>query len=153
MVPLKPKDKAPQFKLKDRDGKSVALQDFKGKHLLLYFYPKASTSGCTAQACSVQESLADLKSAGCAVVGISPDTPDAQKKFANKYGLEFPLLSDPDHSVADAYGVWGKKSMYGREYEGIIRSAFLISPKGEIVQAWYKISPKDTASSALKALA
>lgn len=153
MAQLNPKDKAPQFKCKNQDGKSVALQDFKGKHLLLYFYPKASTSGCTAQACSVQESLADLKRAGCAVAGISPDMPDAQKKFAAKYGLDFPLLSDPDHSVADTYGVWGKKSMYGREYEGIIRSAFLIGPKGEIVQAWYKISPKDTAANALKALA
>lgn len=152
MAKLKKGDKAPVFNLTDQDGKKVKLSDFKGKKLLLYFYSKANTGGCTKQAISVRDAKGDFEQLGVAAVGISPDLPDAQKKFDAKQGLGFPLLSDPDHKVADAYGTWGEKSMYGRKYEGIIRSSFLIGQDGKIIDAWYKVSPKDTISKALKAL-
>lgn len=152
MPTLKPGDKAPSFKLKDQTGNTVSLADFKGKKLLLYFYPKADTSGCTKQACSVRDAEPDLSHAGIAAVGISPDKPDKQKKFDDKYALGFPLLSDEDHSVAKAYGVWGEKKMYGKSYEGIIRSSFLIDEKGKVMQTWYKVSPTDTVPNAKKAL-
>jgi peroxiredoxin Q/BCP len=152
MGQLKAGDMAPQFELADQAGKKVKLSDFKGQKLLLYFYPKANTPGCTTQACSIRDAQGDLTPVGVAAVGISPDKPDQQKKFDDKYGLGFPLLSDPDHAVADAYGVWGEKSMYGKKYEGIIRSSFLINEDGKIIQAWYKVSPKDTVPKACEAL-
>lgn len=152
MPNLKPGDKAPNFKLKDQSGKTVSLADYKGKKLLLYFYPKADTSGCTKQACSVRDAEPDLTQAGISAVGISPDKLEKQKKFDDKYSLGFPLLSDEDNSVAKAYGAWGEKKMYGKSYEGIIRSSFLIDEKGKIVQAWYKVSPLDTVPNAKKAL-
>ncbi len=144
--------RAPDFSLRDQNGKTVKLSDFRGQKVLLYFYPKADTPGCTAQACSVQESLPDLSRLGIDAAGISPDPPERQLKFARKYGLAFKLLSDPEHKVASAYGVWGEKSMYGRKYEGIIRSSFLVDEKGRIIQAWYKVSPKDTVPLARQAL-
>jgi thioredoxin-dependent peroxiredoxin len=152
MPNLKPGNKAPAFKLQDQNGNTVSLANFKGKKLLLYFFPKADTSGCTKQACSVRDAEPDLSQAGIAAVGISPDKPDKQKKFDDKYSLGFPLLSDEDHSVAKAYGVWGEKKMYGKSYEGIIRSSFLIDEKGKIIEAWYKVSPADTVPNAKKAL-
>jgi peroxiredoxin Q/BCP len=152
MAQLKAGDTAPNFNLKDQNGKAVELSDFKGKRLLLYFYPKAGTSGCTKQACSVRDADADLSRLSVAAVGISPDSPDQQKKFDHKNGLGFPLLSDLDHAVADAYGAWGEKSMYGKKYEGVIRSAFLIDEKGKIVEAWYKVKPLDTVPKVLEAL-
>jgi peroxiredoxin Q/BCP len=152
MGQLKPGDIAPQFELEDQNGRKVKLSDFKGRKLLLYFYPKANTPGCTTQACSVRDARGDLDPMGVAAVGISPDTPRQQKKFDEKYGLGFPLLSDADHAVADAYGVWGEKSMYGKKYEGIIRSSFLIGEDGKLLQAWYKVSPKDTVPKACEAL-
>ncbi len=120
---------------------------------MLFFYPKALTSGCTKQACSVRDARTDLADLGVAALGISPDPVDLQKKFDTKHSLGFPLLSDPDHKVADAYGVWGEKSMYGKKYEGIIRSAFLIDEDGRIMQAWYKVSPEQTVPKAREALA
>ncbi len=150
---LKTGDKAPNFKLTDQDGKTVKLSDFKGKKLLVYFYPRADTPGCTKQACSVRDAEPDLARTGVAAVGISPDSPQKQKKFDEKHGLGFPLLSDGDHSVAQAYGVWGEKKMYGKSYEGIIRSSFLIDEKGVIMQSWYKVSPADTVPNVRKALA
>jgi thioredoxin-dependent peroxiredoxin len=152
MAKLKAGDKAPSFKLTDQSGKTVKLSDFKGKKVLVYFYPKADTPGCTKQACSVRDAEPDLQVDGVVAIGISPDKPGKQKKFDEKYGLGFPLLSDEDHSVAKVYGVWGTKKMYGKSYEGIIRSSFLIDEKGIILQAWYKVSPADTAPNVSKAL-
>jgi peroxiredoxin Q/BCP len=152
MAKLKTGDKAPGFKLEDQNGKKVKLADFKGRRLLLYFYPKAGTSGWTTQAESLRDAQAGLAKSGVAVVGISPDPPEKQKKFDEKYHLLFPLLSDTDHTVAKAYGVWGEKIMYGKKMGGITRSSFLIDEQGEIIQAWYKISPQDTAPKAYEAL-
>jgi len=145
-------DNAPGFALPDQEGNTVSLSDFSGRKLLVYFYPKADTPGCTKQACSIRDAEPDLTGLGIAAVGISPDAPEKQRKFDDKYGLGFPLLSDPDHAVADAFGVWGEKSMYGKKYEGIIRSSFLVDESGKVLRAWYKISPKDTVPEAVKAL-
>lgn len=152
MTELKHGDAAPDFCLKDQDGKTVKLMDFKGRKLLLYFYPKADTPGCTAQACSIRDSFKDLADKGIASAGISPDKVNEQKKFAGKFNLPFQLLADEEHKVAEAYGVWGEKSMYGKTYMGIIRSSFLIDEKGVIIQAWYKVKPEDTVPNAIAAL-
>ncbi|MGQ9616004.1 MAG: thioredoxin-dependent thiol peroxidase [Spirochaetota bacterium] len=149
---LKAGDRAPEFELPDQTGKTVKLANFRGKKLLIYFYPKANTPGCTKQACSIRDSKAELIRAGVAYLGISPDEPAAQEKFDKKYGLNFPLLSDKDHSVAEAYGVWGEKSRCGKKYYGIIRSSFLIDENGKINEAWYDIKPEDTVPRALEAL-
>ena len=152
MAHLKEGSKAPTFALQDQDGETVKLADFKGRKLLVYFYPKADTPGCTTQSCSVRDSKKDLAKLGVAVVGISPDKPSKQLAFDQKYGLGFPLLSDADHTVAEKYGVWGEKVNYGRTYMGIIRSSFLIDENGKIGRAWYKVSPKDTIPNARAAL-
>jgi peroxiredoxin Q/BCP len=152
MAKLKRGDKAPSFALVDQEGQKVSLSDFRGRKLLLYFYPKADTPGCTKQACSIRDAREDLASTGALVVGISPDTPERQQKFDTKHALGFPLLSDPDHKAARAYDVWGEKSMYGKKYMGIIRSSFLVDEKGKIVEAWYKVSPKETVPKAQQAL-
>jgi thioredoxin-dependent peroxiredoxin len=143
-------DKAPAFTLLDQDGSKVKLSDFKGRKVLVYFYPKADTPGCTTQSCGLRDVLGDI--GDTAVVGISPDKPEKQKRFDDKYGLGFPLLADEDHAVAEKYGAWGEKSMYGKKYLGIIRSAFLIDEAGKVAEAWPKISPKDTPKNLLKAL-
>ena len=152
MAQLQAGDKAPAFSLNDQDGNSTSLADFKGKKLLLYFYPKADTPGCTTQACSIRDAMEPLAKAGVTAVGISPDEPKKQKAFDDKYGLSFPLLSDPDHQVAQAYGAWGEKSMYGKTYQGIIRSSFLIDEKGTVLQVSYKVKPQDTVPHAQQAL-
>ena len=144
--------KAPAFELKNQDGNVTALSDFKGRKVLVYFYPKASTPGCTTQSCAVSESLAALSAAGVDAVGISPDKPSAQKKFDDKYGLGFPLLADEDHAVAEAFQVWGEKSMYGKTYMGIVRSAFLVDESGMLEGVWYKVSPKDPVQKVNSAL-
>lgn len=153
MPQLKSGDQAPEFALQDQQGQIVKLVDFKGKKILVFFYPKAMTSGCTKQACSVRDARTELADLGVAVLGISPDPVDLQKKFDSKHSLEFPLLSDPDHAVAEAFGVWGEKAMYGKKYEGILRSAFLIDEDGRIIQSWYKVSPEQTVPKAREALA
>ena len=150
MTTWKPGDKAPSFTLEDQAGKKVKLSDYKGRQVLIFFYPKADTPGCTAQACGLRDILGDI--GGTAVVGISPDAPAKQAKFDQKYGLGFPLLADEDHAVAEAYGVWAEKSMYGRKYMGILRSAFLVDDKGKLKEVWYKISPADTPKNLLAAL-
>ncbi len=151
MAPLKPGDKAPAFTLLDQDSNKVKLSDFKGRRVLVYFYPKADTPGCTTQACGLRDVLPQV--GDTVVLGISPDKPAKQKKFDDKYSLGFPLLADEDHAVAEAFDVWTEKSMYGRKYMGILRSAFPIDEKGKIAEAWYKISPKDTATNLLKSVA
>ena len=149
---LKPGDPAPSFSLLDQAGETVKLSDFAGRKLLVYFYPEADTPGCTTQSCAVRDARQDLSSLGVDVVGISPDTPEAQSKFDRKFGLGFPLLADTDHAVADAFDVWGEKTNYGKTYMGIIRSSFLIGEDGRIEHAWYKVSPKDTVPKARAAL-
>ena len=150
-MPLKPGDKAPDFTLTDQSGQDLELSSLQGRRVLVYFYPKADTPGCTKQACGLNDILGDI--GDTAVLGISPDKPTKQAKFAEKYGLGFPLLSDPDHAVAEAFDVWKEKSMYGKKYMGIERSAFLVDTDGTIAQAWYKVSPADTPKNLLGALA
>jgi peroxiredoxin Q/BCP len=145
-------DMAPDFALMDQNGNVMKSSDFRGKKLLLYFYPKALTSGCTAQAQEVSSAREALAAQGVEATGISPDMPEVLKKFDNKHELNFPLLSDADHSVSGAYGVWGEKNMYGKIFNGIIRSSFLIDENGRIIQAWYKVSPKETVPKALEEL-
>jgi len=152
MAKLSVGDKAPLFSLSSQNGDIVSLSDFKGKKLLLYFYPKADTPGCTKQACSIRDASKEMTKLGASAIGISPDGPLKQKKFDEKYSLGFLLLSDPDNKVARAYGAWGKKSMYGKTYEGIIRSSFVINDQGKIVQAAYKVKPLDTVPNATKVL-
>jgi len=152
MAMLKKGDQAPDCMLADQLGTTVTRDDFKGRKLLLYFYPKAGTSGCTRQTEAVRDALAKLKDTGVDALGISPDSTAAQKKFSDKLQLTFPLLSDHDHSVADAYGVWGEKTLYGKKYFGIVRSSFLIDEDGRILAAWYKVSPGDTVPKALGVL-
>lgn len=142
---------APIFSLTDQNGGSVTLKGLKGSKVLVYFYPKADTPGCTTQACGLRDVLGDLGD-GVVVLGISPDKQAALARFDEKYSLGFPLLSDPDHAVADAYGTWGERKMYGKSYMGIVRSAFLIDEKAKLLEVWYKISPKDTPIKLLKAL-
>jgi len=147
---LKVGDQAPAIELLDQNGKTVSLAKLGNKKVLVYFYPKADTPGCTTQSCGLRDIKGDV--GRTAIIGISPDKPDKLKKFDEKYELGFTLLSDIEHTVSLAYKVWKKKSMYGREYMGIERSAFLIDANGIIQEAWYKISPKDTPLNLLKAL-
>jgi len=149
---LKTGSPCPRFSLKDQEGNIHKPEDYRGGWLLVYFYPKALTPGCTTQSCSVRDAREDLASLGCRVLGISPDEEKLQKKFDEKHGLGFPLLSDPDHAAAEGFGVWGEKKMYGKSYMGIIRSSFLVDPEGKIREAWYKVSPGDTVPLARKAL-
>ena len=147
---LEPGQPAPAFTLADQDGNEVSLSGLTGRKVLVYFYPRADTPGCTTQACGLRDVLGEV--GDVAVLGISPDKPAAQKRFDQKYGLGFPLLSDPDKEVAQAFGAFGEKKMYGKVSMGIVRSAFLIGEDGGIEQAWYKISPKDTPTKLLAAL-
>ena len=144
--------RAPTVALVDQNGKKVKLADFKGQRVVVYFYPKADTPGCTAQSCAMRDALADLKELKAVVIGVSPDTPEKQKKFDEKYGLALTLLSDPDHKMAEAFGVWAEKSMYGRKYMGVVRSAFVIDEKGAVAAAFSKISPGDTVPKVSQAL-
>jgi thioredoxin-dependent peroxiredoxin len=132
-------DPAPDFSLTDHAGRTVSLSDYAGKHLVLYFYPKAFTSGCTTQACDLRDRHDTLAAAGYEVVGVSPDPIARLAGFRDEHDLPFPLLSDEDHAVAAAYGAYGTKKNYGREYEGIIRSTFVIGPDGTIVEAWRNV--------------
>jgi peroxiredoxin Q/BCP len=153
MPQLSAGDKAPLFTLRDQKGARVKLSDFKGQRVVVYFYPKADTPGCTTQSCELRDHRKELTKLGAAVVGISPDTPERQAKFDTKYKLGFPLLADEDHAVAEKWGAWGEKSMYGKKFMGIIRSAFVVDEKGKVAAAFYKVSPKDTVPKVKAALA
>ena len=132
-------DPAPDFTLPDADGKPVSLSDYRGRRVIVYFYPAASTPGCTKQACDFRDSLADLGDAGLDVLGISPDKPDKLAKFRDEGGVTFPLLSDPNKEVLTAWGVFGEKQMYGKTVTGVIRSTFVVDPDGKIEQAQYNV--------------
>lgn len=145
-------DKAPEFELPDQNGDPVKLSDLKGQTVVLYFYPRADTPGCTIQACGVRDRSDEYDAAGARVIGISPDDVAAVKKFGEKFDLEFTLLADADHAVADAYGTWGEKSMYGKTYWGVQRATFVIDAEGKIARAFPKVSPKTHDDVVLKAL-
>lgn len=143
---------APQFTLPDQDGKPVSLSDYAGKTVVLYFYPKASTSGCTAQACGVRDHLPNYAEAGAVVIGVSPDPVARIKRFADDHQLDFTLLADEDHAVCEAYGVWAEKSMYGRKYWGALRATFVIGPDGTIQHVIPRVSPRTHDDEVLAAL-
>ena len=139
-------DKAPPFSLPDADGNTVKLADFKGRKVIVYFYPAASTPGCTKQACSFRDNIAELNGAGIDVVGISPDKPEKLAKFRDAESLNFPLLSDPERKVLSTWGTFGEKKMYGKTVQGVIRSTFLVDEKGKIAIAKYNVRAASTAS-------
>ncbi len=140
---LKPGDFAPEFTGKDQDGKVIRLLDFKGKKLILYFYPKDNTSGCTAEACSLRDGYEELKSLGMEVVGVSPDSEKSHKGFIQKHSLPFRLIADENHEIAEKYGAWGEKKMYGKTYFGILRTTFVIDGSGIIIHVFNKVDTKE----------
>ncbi len=145
-------EKAPAFSLFDDAGVKVSLKDFAGQNLVLYFYPKDSTPGCTQESCDFRDNLNRLKTSGAAVVGVSADSVESHRRFKEKQGLNFPLLSDPDHEALNAYGVWQEKSLYGRKFMGIVRSTFIIDGKGKIMKVFPKVSVKGHVDEVLAAL-
>jgi thioredoxin-dependent peroxiredoxin len=149
---IEPGDKAPNFTLSDQDGNEVKLSSLRGRKVVLYFYPKADTPGCTTQACGVRDHAADYDAAGAVVLGVSRDPVERIAKFDDKHSLGFRLLSDADHAVAEAYGVWVEKSMYGRKFMGMQRSTFVIDPKGKVTHVFPKVSPKTHDDVVLAAL-
>ena len=153
MANLEPGDQAPTFTLPDQDSRPVSLEDFKGRKLLLYFYPADDTPGCTAEACQFNDNLHAFQTAEVPVVGVSPDDAASHQRFRSKYGLRFTLLSDPDHAVAEQYGAWGERNRYGRTIVGILRSTFLIDEDGKIERAWYNVKADGHAAKVLEELA
>jgi len=143
---------APEFKLTDQEGNLRALSDFSGQTIVVYFYPKDDTPGCTKEACSFRDAYQDFKDAGVEIIGISPDSEKSHTKFMNKYELPFILLSDPDHKTCEAYGVWGLKKYMGREYEGVYRTTFIIGPEGEIKRVFENVKPSDHSQEVLAAV-
>jgi peroxiredoxin Q/BCP len=143
---------APDFELPADDGSKVKLSGLRGRRVVLYFYPKDDTSGCTLQACDLRDEMPRIEEKGAVVLGVSPDPVSSHKKFKAKYSLNFPLLADEDTKVAQAYGVWKEKSMYGRKYMGIERSTFIIDENGRIQEAWRKVKPADHAKGVLETL-
>jgi peroxiredoxin Q/BCP len=150
---MNPGDEAPDFELRDQDDNPVKLSDHAGQTVVLYFYPRADTPGCTTQAWGIRDRASEYAAAGATVLGVSPDEPAALRKFADKHDLAFTLLGDPDHSVAEAYGVWVEKSMYGKRYMGVQRATFIVDPDGKIAQVFPKVSPKTHDEVVLNALA
>jgi peroxiredoxin Q/BCP len=145
-------EKAPQFTLPDQDGNDVSLSDFAGKTVVLYFYPRADTPGCTTQACGVRDHLPNYAEAGAVVIGVSPDPYADVKRFADKFGLDFTLLGDEDHAVCDAYGVWAEKNMYGKRFWGAQRATFVIDGDGTVVHVIPRVSPRTHDDEVLKVL-
>jgi peroxiredoxin Q/BCP len=152
-MPIEPGDSAPDFTLPDQQGNPVSLSELRGKTVVLYFYPKADTPGCTTQACGVRDHRPDYEHANAVVLGVSPDPVKRVSKFDQKYGLGFPLLADEDHAVAEAYGVWVEKSMYGRTYMGNERTTFVIGPDGVVKDVFRKVKPAEHDALVLGALA
>ena len=142
-------DKAPEFTLPDQNGENVSLKDFRGKYVVLYFYPRADTPGCTIEACEFRDSHKKTEKAGAVVLGISPDTPGAQKKFEEKFSLPFTLLGDADKKVCNAYGVIQEKNMYGKKVMGVVRTTFIIGPDGKIKHIFHKVKPEGHAEEVL----
>jgi len=149
---LTPGQSAPDFTLPAADGSTVSLSDFKGRHVIVYFYPAAMTPGCTKQACDFRDSLASLQAAGYAVIGVSPDQPAKLARFVERDALTFPLLSDPDHEVLTAWGAWGEKSLYGRKVVGVIRSTVVVGPDGTVELARYNVKATGHVAALRKAL-
>ena len=147
---LKIGEQAPAFTLPDDEGKRISLSDFRGKKVVLYFYPKANTPGCTKQACALRDVFPKVEDKDVVVIGISPDKPAALVKFREKYDLPFILLSDPDHKIAEAYGTWGEKKMMGKAFHGILRSHFAIDELGRLAEFTHKVKPEQTADLAIK---
>lgn len=143
-------DTAPDFELISDTGQSVKLSEYRGQQVVIFFYPKADTPGCTTQACGFRDNFVKIEATNTAVLGISPDPPEKLAKWKKKENLPYPLLSDPEHKVADAYGVWGEKSMYGRKYMGIVRSHFIVDAEGKLADIQFKVSPKDSVAKAVK---
>ena len=144
--------RAPAFTLPSDDGRRVALKEFRGKTVVLYFYPKDDTTGCTTEACGFRDSWRAVEAAGAVVLGVSPDGPASHQKFRKKYELPFTLLADEDHAVAEAYGAWGEKSMYGRKYFGVLRTTYIIDPAGKIAHVFEKVKPRGHAAEVLAAI-
>jgi len=150
MSKLEPGARAPAFTLTDADGKKVSLSSFAGHKVVVYFYPRDDTPGCTKEACQFNDALSQFEGLGIPVIGISPDKAASHVRFRDKYGLQFPLLSDPDHTVMEKYGAWGEKTMYGKPTTGVIRSTFLINEKGKVARAWYGVKADGHAAKVLE---
>ena len=152
MVQIKAGDQAPDFKTVDDQGEAVGLADFRGQKVILYFYPKDNTSGCTTQACGFRDSYGEIRAKNAVVLGVSPDGVKSHQKFKSKNELSFPLLVDEDHQISEAYGVWQEKSMYGKKYMGVLRSHFVIDEQGMVVDVQYKVKPVESPSLSMRAL-
>lgn len=152
MTPLTEGAEAPDFTLESDSGETVSLAQLRGKPVVLYFYPRDDTPGCTTEACEFRDAWDDVKRTGAVVLGVSPDTVASHRKFKSKFWLPFPLLADPDHKVAERYGAWGERSMYGRKFLGILRTTFVIGPDGRIKKVFERVKPKGHAAQVLEAL-
>jgi peroxiredoxin Q/BCP len=149
---LKKGDPAPEFSGLDQDGRKIQLKDFKGKNLILYFYPKDNTPGCTSEACDLRDNYRMWQSRGYEILGVSPDSPKSHQKFIEKYELPFPLIADEDKTIIKAYGAWGPKKLYGREYEGLLRTTFIIDEKGTVQEVFTKVKTKHHTNQILETL-
>jgi peroxiredoxin Q/BCP len=152
MTPLAEGAEAPDFSLESDSGETVSLSQLRGKPVVLYFYPRDDTPGCTTEACEFRDAWTEVKRTGAVVLGVSPDTAASHKKFRAKFRLPFALLADPDHKVAERYGAWGERSMYGRKFMGILRTTFVIGPDGRILKVFERVKPKGHAAEVLKSL-
>jgi peroxiredoxin Q/BCP len=150
MITLEVGDKAPDFQAKDQNGNAISLSDFKGKKLILYFYPKDNTPGCTAEACNLNDNYSELTQKGFEVVGVSPDSIESHQKFIAKYNLSFHLIADTEKEVINKYGVWGEKNMYGKKSMGLLRTTFVIDEEGEILQIFKRVQTKDHTNQILQ---